>query len=570
MMTKDKLPNAEDVWSAMEADGSKLGGDDSGKIYEKAKAIFEEAKGGKKKLVTVSAIRNSSEDEARKFRHPSIKPDPERSSSYGFNTTDHLNGIGSALLKKDLGTALEIVSSIATFTLSQVSSNLSQDTKFDISAVSALITSRCAVLEKLVGEFEEGRDSVFDLGRDQVLLIDGELHSITGFGESLARDIYQLYFSTKYGSKGKNAVKSQSVKSEDLLHTLEFENGGEKLKIQKNNADKYRREVEEEVITEMSLRVANAIAEDDVVFVGGYSPVLAYNTGFSELVAAVVAGASADAGLNTSLTIEKVIQLLSGDPRILNKYDVEPKPLKNVNPGFALNLMHEIMANTGVIESSGMRLALHKGVEVFVKAQDGGMTRIHKFDAEPGTVENVSLRKTSHINIDIDAFPLQDAGKIERMVDVWMRRSKLRSLVRHTSAGVVSCDIIGSVSKEQIEQLNNSLARSFDSEMKATVSNTEKALFCLGNNMNVVGVSKRAAAALKGIGISIERSKQGDQQVMIFMVPKEKAELALVAVHKLCIDTTNEEYDKRVADGETDESILGPLLAKWHELQNEE
>ena len=569
-MPKDILPDVHQVWEEKEADGSKLGGDDSGLIYEKSKAIYEQAKSGKKKLVTVSAIRNSNEDEARKFRHSSIIPDPERSSSFGFNTTDHLNGICSALDKGKPAVAVEIVSSIRTFTLNQVYGNLVQDIKFDIQLVENLINQRCDELQKLVCNYTEGRDSVLDLGRDQVLLIDGCLHSITGFGEGLARDIYQFYFSNKYGSLKKQAVKSQSVESEDLLNRLEFEHGGEKLKIQKKSAEKYRREVEGDIIQEVSERVASAISEDDVVFVGGYSPVLAFNIGFSELVAAVVAGAAVDAELNTGLSIEKQRALLSADFRVTDKYKMKAKVLKDVNASFALNLMHEIMANTGVIVSSGMRWALHKGVDVFVKGQDGGMTRIHKFEAEPGTVENVSLRKTSHINIDIDAFPLQDADKIERLVDLWARRCKLRSLVRHTSAGVVSCDIIGAVSEDELTKLNTSLANSFDPDMKATVSNDEKALFCLGNNMNVLGVKKRAVAALKGIGVSIDRDKQGDQQVMIFMVPKEKAELALVAVHKFCIDMTNEEYDLRVADGETDKSILAPLVARWRELQDEE
>lgn len=559
-----QLPEVVEAWERMETDASKLGGDDARLIHQKVKAIKDQAKGGKKKLVTVSAIRNSNDDEARQFRHPTIEPNIERSSSFGFNTTDHLNAVVAALENGDQGLAMELVQCVIEFTIDAVRANVKVDDRTDMEALEALIKGYGEQLETIISEFDpsNGSDRTFDCGRDQLVYAGGKLHSVTGVGEGMARDIYRLYFEQRFGNK----VTNTKVESEDLLAELEFVDGENQLKILAPRADRHRREVEAQIIDKLSGRVTAAVSENNVVFAGGYSPVLAYNTGFSELVAAVVAGAATDAGQETSFTVEKAFPLSSADPRILEKYGLKPKPLKNVNPSFALNLMHEIMANTGVIESSGMKWALHKDVDVFVKAQDGKMSRIHDFEAEPGTVENLSLRSTSHVQIDVGSFPLLDPTKVDRALDLWARRLKYNPIVRHSSAGVVSMDVLGKISPADLASLNQGLRQIFTAEMQAEVSNSERALFCLGNNMNVPGVLKRATAALKGIGFSVERLKQGDQQVMVFMVDKEKAELALAAVHKFCVDMTNEEYDERIRSGQTDESMAAPLVARWNEL----
>lgn len=553
------------AWKSMEVDAAKYGGDNAADIFENVNQIEQDVRGGKKKLITISAIRDSSEEEAGKFRHPSVQPNPERSNSYGFNTTDHLNAAADALREGDKDRAIEIVECIEIFTKDRVLRNLSQDPNVDLDDFEKIISKKTKKLIKVIKNFDIKKDRVLDLGRDQALLSDSKVHSIVGFGEGLARDLYSEYFAIRQ-SNAETPLKHKTIRSEDLLDTLDIDESKKELKIQ-HSSQKYRRNTEAQIINEVSQRVQNVIDEVDVVFAGGYSPVLAYNTGFSELVAAVIGGASAKEGLPTSFSVEKAVSLMSADPRILKKYGLEAKPLGDVNIGFALNLMDKSTANSGVIESDALRYSLGTGSTVFIKGKDGNMSRIHDFKAESGSIENLSLRKTTHLEINIGDFPLLDPRKIKGTVDLWVYRNELETILEHKAANVISMDFAGNIPKEAISKLEDRLKQEYDEALIPNFNQDHTALFCLGNNMDKTGVAESVTKTFRALGMSIPRSKQPDQQLMAYMVPREKEELALAAIHKICINLSDEELKHLEEEGTYIEDLVGPLMARHYELQ---
>ncbi len=541
---------------------SKIGGDNAADIVENYQNIKASLKGDRKRIIVVSAIRDSDEVEAGKYRHRSLKPSEGDSSSFGFNTTNHLVAMAKALRKGKVEKALEILDCIRRFTLETVEKNLSQDSEVSFGPFNTLICSRCDDLAKLINQ---EKLELIDLNREQcVKLSDRRVISLSGFGEDLARDIYDCYFSLK------NEVNSEMVSVSEAYDELEKDG----IEIKKLGAktvagEKDRNTAEEWVQADISGKVESALKEADVVITGGHAPVLATEKGFSEKIAAVVAGASEESGVETAFSIEKKHPLMSIDPSIAEDFDLGPKVLTKISPGMAQNLLKETFANAGAVQASALVHTLKKGVDIFVFNPEDKrahkISRITDYEADAGGVENVSLRNATTIGLDLTGNHGLDFQKVLGHIYVWALKQGYKILLNSQSGRKVSITVSGQISDGDFKVLQDSVSKKLGAKADRKVVS---AVFALGNNMGRPGVMAAATRALYAADVNITGVDQGeDEQAMMFCVSADQGRLASAAIHKCCVEMTQERLDSLSSDDLYKD--LAPLRTRHEEILRE-
>lgn len=552
----EPLQDVKEAWEAKEAYAIKFGGDNACDVQENCRYIKQQAKGGRKYFVTVSALRNNQEEKTARYRHETVIPDKERRNSFGFNTTDHLNAAAKALADGNIDTAVEIVDCIEAFTIDTVKENIGQVRNVDVEAVLDVIRSMCEALRATLKEFNPDRDEVFGKGRDKIMRLNGDFMSLTSFGESLAGVIYNTYFGLKYSS-----LKATEINLVSLLSGLERTKDGNNLRV---NTAKERSVTVNMALTDMMEKTAgkvlDAIDDNDVVFAGGYLPVAALKLGYADLVSMIV-GTAALEKLDTGKAIRKRIALMSGDPEILKTFGLEPKLLSNVNYHFGLNLMDESMANTGVVESLAMRLASAKKIDIFVIGDDGSMSRIHDFEAAPGPIENITLKPVTHVSINVKDDFAADPETVGAAVHFWEYKNELQTTRRHVGPKAVYSDIVGDVTPDHLADLKAIVKRQTGLELEIQSHSDDAALYCLGNNMDISGLAGTVMDVFTALGLSNDRFDQGDPTAMLYYVSRDKAKLVSAALYKVCIEKSPEELAAYLGEGGTIGDLISPLIA---------
>ncbi|MFA4814691.1 MAG: hypothetical protein WC924_03450 [Candidatus Gracilibacteria bacterium] len=231
-----------------------------------------------------------------------------------FNTTTHLNGLAQILMRKGEGYAER-----AGLAIQEIEQKLRGIIQENVEG--EWQPSLFRILETFVGQLshyvEMTEIAKFPTqGKDFLIQFDGEVFSISGWGEDLVEALYKAYFA----EKGKIAAEI-SIDRQEIYRTPE-------------------------VLRERYHDAVAAILNEDLLITGGYEAELARTRSYSDPKAALLTESLAHHGARAVLAVEKQQPILSADPSILPNSAV---PIRVMSSKFAAEVFGVLGAEAGAL-----------------------------------------------------------------------------------------------------------------------------------------------------------------------------------------------------------------------------
>lgn len=254
-----------------------------------------------------------------------------------FNTTTHINKFVKTLRKEGKDAARPILEEIKRQLKEIISSNVEPEYQLSLLQILDRYTSQ------LDGYLETGLEDNFEIkGIDLRVNNNGEIQTITGWGEDLVENLYNAYFR----EKGKSAAEIK-------INRQEIYQNPDRLR------DRYHSAVE-------------TVLEEDLVLTGGYEAYLGETRGYSDPKAALITASLAHHGKNVVLGIEKQQGILSADPGIIP----DAHPIYRMSSKFAAEVFGIFGGEAG---------ALHHLVVPILNGSDAKIVVFNPADIEART-----------------------------------------------------------------------------------------------------------------------------------------------------------------------------------------
>lgn len=521
----------------------KIGGENASDFEENIGNLSSYAK-EKKHVLVLSAIR-SSDSLYTKFSDPSVL----REGETGFNTTSHLIVLSERLEKGDVQGALEIVHRIDIFLKALIQQKLPQKEE----SFKKIINSKISLLRDNIQNFE-ANDRILKLKTDFLIQKkEGNLFSITGWGENLSRDLYGHYCQEE-------GIAAKAVPWEDEFESV-FQNIPPEAVVQN------KKEANEalKILTERVREKVNSTLEDvNIVLSGGYAPVLSCERGYSDMMAALIANIVE----KSTLIIAKQSPILSADPhRMPQKLVDRLRVVQNMGYPLAQEIFGSRHgAAAGAIQEGAMKILseAEEPVDIFVlNPQDihpEKITRISPEEFNPNGIEIITVKKGSYF-LRISSPFMGHPGRSAIFAD-WFNQQGISFDNCTTSESIIEYTFSQEeMDNQKKEELESFLKREYPGEFELTGKSNIALLYCCGNNLQSPGVASKITTALSLAGIDIQMiSQTTSEQVMIVGVDEDQAQKALKYIHRYTIEMGDMEY----------QNLIEPLREASYDLEKTE
>lgn len=522
----------------------KIGGNNAARMAFNADNTRKKLRDGITQILTLSAIR-SSDDRFSDFADNMVADtDTNGNRKPGFNTTSHLIAVakllqdGSADARAHAG---HIARRIGGFTRSVVAEQIASDVS--LHDPDTVMKEVDAVIGRIVDG--EGADSllsniaqldgaadVINDGEDWIQKIDGEYRSITGIGEELAREIYEVYFTAA-------GIHSGALELSESAQTMyqSILNG------EQQPSDHVR-----QLRSITSARVGALLEEHDVILSGGYMPAIGSRRGYSDQAGALIASSSQEIGKSPVFVVEKDFPIMSADP---SRFE-DAQTIREMTYFLAEELFGNTRgANGQAIHPDALDILAKAGIKTVVlnpeNMTDEHMTVIHHFEPEANGVEIVAS-KSIPFSLQITASQMIGQAGFEARVAQWFTDQNISIQHIATSESTLSYTFYqGEYGNELLDDLRGFLAREFDlyAPDTAEIHDAVSVIYCLGNNMRSPGQAAKATDALHMADIDIKLITQGlNECVMTFLVKSDDAERAVRSLHDLLITLPKDTYEE--------------------------
>lgn len=487
-------------------------------------------------LLVISAIRSSSDDYsdlALVCDH-----DNEGNAKPGFNTTTHLIAIAASLEQGNIERALEILAAVESFTATIVKTEIN---KFDRSDKGILtrLEMVCEHFRDFIKCYDpnDNRTGIKKKGKDTLLTVmdKNELpgvevlrtRSITGFGEVLVNHIYDAAF-TVLGNDYHERLMLDTL--EEGLDQQGDSNLGKELRLKKKIRDQVSKALEQK-------------PKPKVIITGGYTPEVAVNRGYSELLAAQIAATLIEeVDSEVRFVVEKQYPIMSADPRKITDAQV----ITDLTYEAAKELFGaKYGADGAALMPEALEILARAKVEIVIQNPEqtnvGEFTQIRAFEPNPAGVEIVATKSAPN-TIQVKSNQMNQPG-IGAKITQWFTENKIPFDHSATTENTITYTFHnGYMNTQQARALQAMLDEVYgEKEFEITHRTDMSLLYAIGNNMNQPGVAERVAAGFTLAGVNLHMQTQGlSQHVMTYLVDKSDSQKALKALHAVCVKVDDE------------------------------
>lgn len=507
---------------------SKIGGDNAREFQANARRIHATKKSGRKRILTISALR-SSLDQDTEYSHPDVS---DRSADGrlkpGFNTTSHLIAIARALQQNNVSGALALCTRIEQFLHSTIDRELGQ-----ANAVAALkrIASRQLTdtqsplsLVSLIRSTKK----VECYGEDwHIIQSDERRHSITGFGEMLAEQLYCEYLQLQ-GLRV--AALDRSTPHMAQLHQ-------EALNADRN-IDRLR--------TEISHQINHLLASNDVVISGGYFPGIGQKRGYGDMAGALLAQAARQSGIaKVAYSIEKQAPICSADPRVFTG----ATQVSHLNYGAALELCGTTFgANGGAVHPGAIDLCAQQEIPMVIGNPDAPdhSTLVHRAVPSEGAPQVIAIKKPAMVLTVEFTGMSEGTGHIACISDVLDTWGISVDQIA-TSDRTITFTLAQKLSEEQQRLLHQRIDRWFGHTYPIRIHTRQDSslIFCIGSQLDRSRTLLQIATALRAAKIEHQLIDKGDNpHVYSVMIADKDRDRAAAAIHAICIDMPLKRFEQ--------------------------
>ncbi len=542
MEYRDAPTNGYEALETSDTYVTKVGGDNAGKLRMNAANALDRLRKGKRQIWAFSAMR-SVDSQYSDLSHPDVLTQETGKAKPGFNATSHLIAVAQLLRKGDkasLSHAESVVKTTGAFLHRLLDTEIGQDDDLANNGETAALLHACVAAHldgedrprSLLNKVRRWRDplAVSPAGVDWIMHSDDEYTSVTGIGESLARELYSIYFQAR-GIPVANLHIEHAY--QNIYRNLDRGNDA-------SDAVNHMR-------TLLQKRIANVLRPGMVAVTGGYLPILGTKRGYSDKTGALLADAAHNEFPNTVYLVEKEFPLMSADPKRIP----EAKPIRRMTHFLARELFGDVRgAKGGALHSEALDILSRKGINIVVMNPEEppaaeNTTLIQDFTAEPNGVEIIAGKKVPF------ALQISDSaliGNPEFEADIMRWFHAHGAAIQHiaTSEGTVSFTFHEG---EYSDALRTGLMQHLQSAHGISGSDTVKVLenvslvYCLGNNMGRPGQAAKATTALELAGVDIRFITQGlNESVMTFLIDEEDRDCAIQMLHDVFISMDDMEY----------------------------
>ncbi len=360
-----------------------------------------------------------------------------------------------------------------------------------------------AVLDRRLADFAGYIDGAADFniveqGTDFLMEKEGELNSLTGWGEDLVEELYKVYFAEKGRAAAELKIDRAKIYDDpDSLRGLYHDAVGD-------------------------------VMGSDLIIAGGYEAVLGRTRSYSDPRAAQITEALAHHGANVVLAIEKQQAILTADPSIIE----DAKVISIMNSKFAAEVFGIFGAEAG---------ALHHLVVPILNGSDAKIVVLNPARPEDGTTciykeavmapTTIVARKTVPV---IRVYgPMSNEKGIAQKVMAALSRNSLDQIYTAENEIRVTLSANGDIEKISFD----------DSEIGTGYSHTidpRDIVICISTHDEIV----RGASVLKDKNIRISASNYmaevgnaPDVNVSSYVVNPNNSKAAAQALHNTFVST---------------------------------
>lgn len=509
---------------------TKIGGENAVDLGTNLGLIASKRRTGRKQILVISAPR-SADPAFSSFTHQSVADrDKLGRVKPGFNTTSHLIALAKKLAQGDRATARSLFSCVEHFIGEVISRQCVRDGDAESLQKEALLASIRPLLEHVETciATADPRD-VVQCEQDW-LIRDGQGYlSITGLGEAIVRNLYGAYFRLRRLPAG--IVDSDSLSAEVYNPYANFPSDVVRSGERSAAAVKAMRE-------HIRCDIDSLLGMQDILIAGGYVPVLGGQRGYSDKTGAFIARAVQETGRSVAFVIEKQFPVMSADPRLVPEASVVPE----MTPGFAMEAFGNVHgADGGAIHPEALAMLSHTGIDTYVldptRAEPGRITRIHRFDPQPGGIDMVAVKPVPTVVQVRSTKMFNRPGFLESMSEWFAGRGISVDQIFSSEVTISFTFANGGVGEEDIAAFQQFLAERYaDDELSLHVRRDRAAIYCMGNNIAGVGPLSRMMQSLEQAGVTeIDFLTRGARESIIAIIDREQAAAALTAVHAGCV-----------------------------------
>ncbi len=510
---------------------SKIGGDNAPLLAQNYTNVRKRLERGQKTILVVSAMR-SSDAKYSELRHPEvIDRDSSGEIKPGFNTTSHLKKIGEFLNAKNIVEAKNIYASVSDFLVNLIMEALQDESATISSKVLASLKDCLSAFGAELEAFDPEQDKILMLDKDNLIQkSDGKLISLTGFGETVSKIVYERYFSLKEldtATSNVDGAFEAVFQGNDPVQIL--------ADVGENSA------AQERLRAQISSDISDVIDDNEVIVLGGYAPLIASERGYTEKMGARTTVVVKEIGKKVAYLIEKVFPIMSADPRKLGTdrtQVVQHMGWDLAKETFGVNFG----ADGGAVQAEALDILEDGGVEAFVCDPEyitsDRITRIFDHQPGPNGIEMVQARQAASV-IQIKSSAMNTPGFTAR-IGSWFQERNI-SYDHSATSETTMTFAFGKYefTEEDEAALKEEMGEGFDTRVEKDIT----LLFCLGNNMGHVGPMHRATTGLKMAGVSTRLVTQGiNERVMIFGIDHDQLDAALDRVHWWGVELSDDRY----------------------------
>lgn len=554
---RPRTPNSMRALANADVLVRKIGGDNAGKLRENYRNLTQENQREKKQVVVFSAIRSS--DKAHDhYRRPTVVDlDVQKKPKPGFNTTSHLIHIARCVRKGDLAEAYATLEVVRNFTKEIVAKEIAADT--DLSDQTNTKEAINAAIDRLLGTADNAahypyslyahiaragaqkrtRKEVVNFGEDWLFNDpNGERYfSFTGVGETLAQQIYGVYFAEKN-------LSTTALDTTDLSNDIFDGNIGDTLdeRIERTKIDRLRRTVRN--------RIDACLNDADIITVSGYLPVIGSKRGYSDKTGALCAQALKKLDKKVLYVIEKASPIRSADPRQVESETAVIRLMTYLLAGELFGARSG--ADAGAIHPDAVAMLQEYDIDTVVmnpsqpKVEE--MTLItNRYKPAIDGVQIIASRAIPA------AYEIQSSNMTMRegviaTLTAWFREQKISIDQTPSSETSITLTFNGQLPPSLERKFRAFVRHTYGASYKVTKKENLALVFCLGNNIAQTDQLLRAGLGFRLVDATLHGFTKGfNPSVMTFLIDCTDVSDAVRKLHDIFIAKKND-YDRVIEE----------------------
>lgn len=519
----------------------KSGGTDVCAMQENVARMQERRESGMDlQVVAVSAMRSTGEASSV-FRHERVDEvisNPEKRGKKDFNTTSHLLLVAKVLKEGNPELAASLLKNIQDYLKWEIGQRLEGESEALISKLEVLVVEKSfEELEKFIFDPKNPVREIKMIGEDCILSKeDGSWTSLLRIGEDISAEVNTEVAKEK-GLKAVNITLSQHEVS-DIIGDISLEDLQEDFKK--------RTFVKNAIREALAKKIREVQKKDavDVVFAGGYIPMLSFSRGYTDTTAAFIASALKKEGKNPALHKVGEVNLRQVSPSI----DVNSPSVDHCSYTTLREIVSERGVNNPIVE-------------------DGALTELQEADIptlvyNPKFLNSVSLvtkkggKKKGILFVDkrkgTTTFTITGKGEIMHLpgtdaaITKAFQESGLSYQHSATAGNSITYTFNDSISSDRIYQLEQDIKhrlRVEDKDIGFDMKSQKATVFCKGDNMDLPAVAAQVFVAVAKAGVNVEFITQPHAvHSLAFCVAEEDADTVVKAIAKEVASRTPVEF----------------------------